>query len=67
MRVVPLTPQQQADIRGLQNEYAAAQKAHSDAYRKFLTHLQTITGTVTDQGRKTKIAVDDTGQNIVVM
>ena len=71
MKIVQLTAQQTLDVKGLQTEFQAAQKAHMAAYQKLLGYLKSAAGANVseqpgDQGRKTKIAVSDDGQHIVV-
>ena len=68
MKVIQLTPVEQAGVKVLQDAFKAAQLQHINSYKALLVHLQSITGVHPDEpGKRAKWAVSDDGQNIVVV
>lgn len=66
MKIVPLSPAQQAEVKTLQDQFKTAQAAHVAAYKALLAYLQPISGAQAEPGRKTKLAVSDDGQHIII-
>ena len=67
MKVIQLAAQQQASVKALQDQFKNAQAVHVASHKALLAHLQSISGGQAERGKRTKLAVPDDGQNIVVM
>jgi hypothetical protein len=66
VKIIPLTPAHQAEVKVLQDQFKKAQAAHVSSYKALLAHLQTISGEQTEH-KRTKLAVSDDGKHIVVV